>query len=264
MIFKNIKKMDAIYIKYSWIWEFILIFAVTYICLCLLSHFLNDIVYDDAREIGIVFGALIAGVISLIISLNNKESEINKYRAKWCEDIRILAYSYIATISSTINTVSFMDVKFKTPYSKLGHYYDNFFNASAMEAIRETEEKGFEIDLMLMNKGDERTEVSVHVLFEKLNNEFFEIMAFIHRRGGEVKGGEDIENIEEKITDISNRLSLLGGNFINPLIFEVDGYLNNEWNKIEYGGFWFRVKRCLMFSVILSLSLFFIFKVVMQ
>lgn len=264
MMIKAIKRFDLKIIKYSWLWELILVACLSFGLFEIFSLIFKGVVFDNARDVGIIIGVIIAGVISLIVSFNNKENEINKYRMKWCEDIRELAHDYMAEISSMQSTISIRDRKFKTKHSKLRYYYDNYVNNIGTESIRRIERSGYKVDLMLKNRGDVKEEGSVHALFESLNDRFLRVIVLITFYGEKSKNGEDVTDFDEKVNDISEILDGLKKNYIDPLGDKVSDYLGDEWNKIKYGGFWFRCKKCLMFSIIISLCVFFLRRVVLE
>ncbi|NYT73707.1 hypothetical protein HZU72_14915 [Halomonas sp. QX-2] len=248
-----IKFKDTKYIQYGWIWEILLIIFLSIIFTFLIFSMMAKFITGEAKDIGFLVAGVIAGLVSILISFNNKENELNKYRIKWCDDIRGLAHSYIAEVTAAHNSLCLLDQKYESYHSRLLFYYDNFIEHIGFEVLRDIEEKSIKVDLLLERKGDFKAEKIVHELFEFFNDEFLSIVARIYFLGGRLKAGENVENIEADVGEIKECLDNLNDVYLIPFRVEVGVYLNDEWNKVKFGSFWFRVKRSFIISLIIAL-----------
>lgn len=256
-----VKFQDTKYIQYGWVWEVLVVFLLSIVFAFFIFFMMAEFITGEVKDIGFLVAGVIAGLVSILISLNNKENELNKYRIKWCDDIRELAHSYIAEVTAAHNSLCLLDQKYQTYHSRLFFYYDNFINHIGFEVLRDIEEKSIKVDLLLERKGDFKAEKIVHELFEFFNDEFLSIIARIYFLGGRLKSGEEMKNVEADVGEIKKRLDDFSDVYLNPFRIEVGVYLNDEWNKVKYGSFWFRVKRSFIISLILALFITAVYKI---
>lgn len=260
-ILYSIKLKDSKYMHFSWIWELVLIIFLSAIGSFSLVFLINKSADGEVGDIGFLVAGVIAGLVSLLVSFNNKESELNKYRVKWCDDVRVLSHAYISEVSAIHVSMCLLDMDYTSNSSKLMYYYDSFEENVGFDSIKTVEEKKLKIELLLGKKNENDVEGKVYKLFNDLHSKFLDIVVEVHVLGSSFKSGSVVKDLNARISGVSADFNDLESSYITPLKEEISIYLNSEWNKIKFGGFWFRVKRCVMISLIMVFFISFVYKI---
>lgn len=254
----RVRKWDSNHLEWSWLWELVLFVSLNYIYYYVFIYFVNIDGDFETRDIGIVAVGLLAAGVSLLTSYNAKENELNKYRAKWCDEIRSISNEYISELMFFRAIMNFKVSEYESSHGKVLHYINVYDSKFGIDFIKDIQEKNSKIDLYLIRGEEDKVEVGVYNDFIEVQNKVISLVVEVEILGECVKSGKILKGFDEDVDALYEDFNDFEDDFIDPLRFHVAGYLDGEWKKIKVGGFNYRVKKVFLLSFISSVVISFL------
>lgn len=200
-----------------------------------LGIFLFNFFDFKTSEFLVLVAFLGAGVVSLIVSEQNKENELNKHREKWCCELKIVYSDFLNSINAFLRK-SFEGVD-KSDISHINNFFiisDNLKNCG--KEILEIERLYNLLSLYLLTKENDDAEYRLYLIAESLMKEIKSYeYGFLSKRGADMNlnSGEDLKNFDYKMLLLS--LDRIASKEIKEQTLCVKVYLDREWFRIKTG-----------------------------